>query len=139
MDHDEPALHNASIGAGQFYTGCAQLFLKSNGNLGPETTVAIPSDAYAKAGDPSVHFNIYENKNDQYKPPGPAIANLVPFSNIAMGDTATSQSTQTQGLEPPACICENANWCGFEVPDYKDQQGCWASSQACWNHHDMGT
>ena len=36
------ALHNAANNDPQFYTGCAQIFLTSTGNLGPEETVSIP-------------------------------------------------------------------------------------------------
>ncbi|KAJ8107866.1 hypothetical protein OPT61_g8570 [Boeremia exigua] len=36
------ALHAANDNDPQFYTGCAQIFLESDGNLVPESTVSIP-------------------------------------------------------------------------------------------------
>jgi hypothetical protein len=35
---------------------------------------------------------------------------------------------QNKGLKPEGCILERDNWCGFEVPAYTDEQGCWAVS-----------
>lgn len=35
---------------------------------------------------------------------------------------------QNKGLKPEGCILERDNWCGFEVPSYTDEQGCWAVS-----------
>ena len=37
---------------------------------------------------------------------------------------------QTKGLKPEGCILERDNWCGFEVPSYTDEQGCWAVSSS---------
>jgi hypothetical protein len=125
------ALHNATNGGAQFYTGCAQVFLESSGNLVPESTVSIPG--YVKAGEDSVKFNIYNNKNSDYKIPGPPVAKLT--SSGAATDDA--QTTQTEGLRPDGAIIENANWFGTEVPDYSDETGCWASGEKCWNQLDV--
>ncbi|CAI6332511.1 unnamed protein product [Periconia digitata] len=120
------ALHNATNGDGQFYLGCGQIFVDSKGDLGPEkgSTVSIPG--YVKAGDPSVQFNIYNKKNDQYKVAGPPVAKLV------SGASSKSETTQTEGLKPEGCILENGNWCGKEVSSYSDEKGCWASGEECW-------
>lgn len=119
------ALHNAAKGDPQFYTGCAQIFLESSGNLTPESTVSIPG--YVKAGEESVSFNIYYNPdNKPYPVPGPAVAKLE-------AGAATTQKTQNEGVKPAGCILENANWCGYEVPSYTDEAGCWASAQNCWD------
>jgi hypothetical protein len=118
------ALHSASGGDPQVYTGCAQIFLESSGNLSPESTVAIPG--HMKYGEPSTSFNIYINKNAEYRLPGPKVAKLIAKS----GDPSTS--TQTEGLKPEGCLVENANWCGKEVPSYSDEKGCWAASKECW-------
>ncbi|KAF2645356.1 hypothetical protein P280DRAFT_513266 [Massarina eburnea CBS 473.64] len=123
------ALHNATNGDGQFYTGCGQIFVDSKGDLGPESTVSIPG--YVKAGDPSVMFNIYNNKNTDYKVPGPAVAKLVSGGSAKAG-ASSGQATQTEGLRPAGCILENANWCGKEVASYTDEKGCWASGEDCW-------
>ncbi|KAF1955663.1 hypothetical protein CC80DRAFT_473417 [Byssothecium circinans] len=122
------ALHNATGGDGQFYTGCGQIFVDSKGDLGPESTVSIPG--YVKAGEPSVMFNIYNKKNAQYKVPGPAVAKLVSTASIAAASSGSG--SQTEGLKPEGCVLENANWCGKEVASYTDEKGCWASGEDCW-------
>jgi len=125
------ALHNATKGGAQFYTGCAQIYLESSGNLVPESTVSIPG--YVKAGEDSVKFNIYMNDNAKYKVPGPAVAKLVASSGPANAGGATAQ---TEGLRPQDAIIENANWFGKEVPSYTDETGCWASGTKCWDQLD---
>lgn len=125
------ALHNATNGGAQFYTGCAQLFLESTGNLVPEETVSIPG--YVKDGEDSVKFNIYDNKNAEYKVPGPAVAKLSASGAQTASDAVTAQ---TEGLRPEGCIQENANWCGKEVPSYTTESGCWAAGENCWKQAD---
>jgi hypothetical protein len=119
------ALHAANAGDPQPYTGCAQIFLESNGNLGPESTVSIPG--HMKAGEPSTSFDIYNTDNAKYTMPGPAVAKLV-----AKAGSASTSSSQSQGLKPEGCLVENANWCGKEVSSYSDESGCWAASEDCW-------
>jgi hypothetical protein len=119
------ALHAANVDDPQPYTGCAQIFLESSGNLVPESTVSIPG--YMKYGTPSTHFDIYNTDGSEYIIPGPPVAKLAP-----KGVQAAS-TTQTDGKEPEGCIMENANWCGKEVPDYSDETGCWASQEDCWS------
>lgn len=120
------ALHAANSGDPQFYTGCAQIFLESSGNLGPVETVSIPG--YVKYGQPATSFDIYNTDNAKYTLPGPPVAQLT--ARTATGDTA--KTSQTEGLKPEGCILENANWCGKEVPDYSDEKGCWAAGENCW-------
>ena len=124
------ALHNASEGAAQFYTGCAQIFLESTGDLVPESTVAIPGPEYVSAGQSSVHFNIYVGKNAEYQVPGPAVANFTHASASVL--SSTSQKTQDEGLVPAGCVAQNANWCAKEVASYSDEQGCWDANTDCW-------
>ncbi|CBX93965.1 hypothetical protein LEMA_P036390.1 [Plenodomus lingam JN3] len=121
------ALHAANAGDPQFYTGCAQIFLQSSGNLVPESTVSIPG--YVKYGQPATDFDIYNTDNAKYTLPGPPIAKLVP-GGTQMGNEA--QMAQTEGLKPSGCLVENANWCGVEVSSYSDEKGCWASAEECW-------
>lgn len=123
------ALHAASDGDPQTYTGCAQIFLESSGNLGPESTVSIPG--HMKYGEPSTSWNIYTQNNDNYPVPGPKVAKLVAKSESA----GTASSSQSEGLKPEGCILENGNWCGKEVPDYSSQTGCWAAVDNCWAQH----
>ncbi|OAG09726.1 uncharacterized protein CC84DRAFT_1202378 [Paraphaeosphaeria sporulosa] len=122
------ALHNATNGQAQFYTGCAQIFLESTGSLVPESTVAIPGPDYVSAGQSSVKFNIYVGKNAEYQVPGPAVANFTQNVNLA----SDAQLQQTEGLVPSSCIAQSANWCGKEVASYSDETGCWASGEDCW-------
>jgi hypothetical protein len=119
------ALHAAEAGDPQIYTGCAQIFIESSGNLGPESTVSIPG--HMKYGQPSTNFNIYNSDLSTYQLPGPAVAKLV-----AKSDSASISSTLIQGLKPEGCIVENANWCGQEVPKYSDEKGCWTANEDCW-------
>jgi hypothetical protein len=121
------ALHAADKDDPQTYTGCAQIFLESSGNLGPESTVSIPG--YMKYGQPSTSWNIYTMDNSKYPVPGPAVAKLVAKSNSAK----TASTSQTDGVKPEGCIVENANWCGKEVPSYSDETGCWAASENCYS------
>lgn len=37
---------------------------------------------------------------------------------------------QAIGLKPAGCILVRDNWCGFEVPSYTGEEGCWAVSSA---------
>lgn len=122
------ALHNATDGQAQFYTGCAQIFLESTGSLIPESTVTIPGPDYVSAGQSSVQFNIYVGKNAEYQVPGPAVANFTHNTNLA----SDAQLQQTEGLVPSSCIAQSSNWCGKEVASYTDETGCWASGEDCW-------
>ncbi|RAR10357.1 glycoside hydrolase family 61 protein [Stemphylium lycopersici] len=124
------ALHAANDNDPQFYTGCAQIFLESTGNLVPESTVSIPG--YVDYGQPSTDFNIYNNPGSEYVVPGPKIAALTPG-----GASKASTASQTDGLKPEGCIMENANWCGKEVSSYSTEKGCWASATECWDQSDV--
>lgn len=44
---------------------------------------------------------------------------------------------QNKGLKPEGCILVRDNWCGFEVPSYTDEDGCWASAKNCWDQADV--
>ncbi|KAJ4334303.1 hypothetical protein N0V87_006955 [Didymella glomerata] len=121
------ALHAANDNDPQFYTGCAQIFLKSDGNLVPESTVSIPG--YVDYGQPSTSFDIYNKDASTYELPGPKLAKLT--ANAAQ-TASTGQTTQTEGQKPAGCLAENANWCGKEVSDYTTEKGCWASAEECW-------
>lgn len=123
------ALHAAKDGDPQFYTGCAQIFLESSGNLVPESTVSIPG--YVKYNEPSTDFDIYNKPASEYVVPGPKVAKLT-----AGGVSKASSTVQTHGLKPEGCIVENANWCGKEVASYTTEKGCWASAEDCWAQSD---
>ncbi len=123
------ALHAAKDGDPQIYTGCAQMFLESSGNLVPASTVSIPG--YITYNQPSTNFDIYNKPASEYVVPGPEVAKLT------AGGTQKASTTQTKGLTPEGCILENANWCGKEVPSYTTEKGCWASAEDCWSQADV--
>jgi len=128
------ALHAADKGDPQFYTGCAQIFLKSSGNAKPSKTVSIPG--FVDKDTPGLTFNIWETPMAlPYPIPGPEVAELVGTDSVS----ANTVQTQTEGETPSgdACILENANWCGKEVPSYSDEAGCWASQSNCWDQGDV--
>lgn len=119
------ALH--ITGGPQFYAGCAQVFLESDGDLGPAETVSIPG--YVQKSDPGAAWNIYYGMdNNDYPVPGPAVAQLK--SGVAKSSISASQA---EGQKPEGCILENGNFCAFEVPDYDTENECWAAQQNCWD------
>ncbi|CAO2654799.1 Nn.00g115320.m01.CDS01 [Neocucurbitaria sp. VM-36] len=122
------ALHAANSGDPQFYTGCAQIFLESSGNLVPEETVSIPG--YVKYNQPATSFDIYNTDNAKYTVPGPSVAKLTAKGTQSGSEAQTSQ---TEGQKPEGCLVENANWCGYEVPSYSSESGCWAASEDCYS------
>jgi hypothetical protein len=128
------ALHAANSGDPQFYAGCAQIFVEGNGDLVPEETVSIPG--YVEVSEPALSFDIYNRDNSEYTVPGPKVATLSSSSSAA-GTNGQAQTSQTKGLRPEGCICENGNWCGKEVSSYSDEKGCWASAEECWNQGEV--
>jgi hypothetical protein len=110
-------LHNVpSMNQPQYYLGCGQLFVQSNGTLAPTSTVTIPG--HVKLGDPADSFNIYDNPLKlPYPMPGPSVA-------VLQSSTATSPKTQPDGAKPAGCILESGNFCAIEVPSYSDAAGC---------------
>ncbi|KAF2083575.1 lytic polysaccharide monooxygenase, partial [Saccharata proteae CBS 121410] len=115
----------------QFYTGCAQIYLKSDGTKLPQSTVSIPG--YVQADDSSVTFNVYDKPlHLPYDTPGPAVANL-----IESGQTGATigQGSQSEGTLPAKCVMENGGWCGYEVAAYDNMTGCYAAAQDCWNQN----
>ena len=122
------ALHAAGDGNPQFYTGCAQVFIKDGGDLVPNHTVRIPG--YVAPTDKSVDLNIWGRMELPYVKPGPQVATLKHGS-------PTTQRELKQGLRPEGCIAINGDWCGFEVPSYTTEHGCWEASKDCWRQADL--
>jgi hypothetical protein len=139
------ALQQADKGDPQFYAGCAQLFV-SGAESGPRT-LDIPADkkvsipGHVNANDGGLAYNIYSQPLAlPYPIPGPqawiptaAAAGTAggKFANGG-GSAAVPQQQQTQGAVPAGCLLKNANWCGFEVASYSDEDGCWAAGEACF-------
>ena len=95
------SLHKAELENLQIFVSCAQIFLRSTGNLVPTATVSIPGIPY----------------------PEPPIAALIPSSI-----NFSSIKTQSEGIKPSNCIYESGNWCGIDVPSYSNQTSCWKVS-----------
>ncbi|KAI1881224.1 hypothetical protein JX265_000050 [Neoarthrinium moseri] len=130
------ALHNADKGDPQFYTGCAQVQVQG-GNSGTldvpaEYSVSIPG--YVKYGDASVSFNIYPPVFP-YPMPGPDVY-TVPSSGASassLSDTSSMKALGGATLIPSDCLIKEGNWCGVEIADYSNEDGCWNASEECYN------
>jgi hypothetical protein len=68
--------------------------------------------------------------NTGSKKPKPVPANVCKSKNKKKRASKKKRAmlVQTKGLKPEGCILERDNWCGFEVPSYTDEDGCWAVS-----------
>lgn len=116
------ALHNAHANDAQFYTGCAQVHIESNGGLVPESTLSIPG--HMKGDEPALTMNIWDKPMPPFQMPGPKLTKLV---------EGTSKSTKSKPLFDKECILINANFCAVEVPEFSNEATCWDSSKNCWD------
>ncbi len=127
------ALQEANKDDPQFYVGCAQVFVQSSNtgvlNVPADRSVSIPGHVHAS--EAGLTFNIY-TPSFPYPVPGPKVFAVPPPKNGEVDTTGPSVPKQTQGIIPSHYIVKNANWIGVEVPDYKDERGCWAASENCW-------
>lgn len=125
----------------QFYIGCAQVFLETavTGDLAIPSDQSVSIPGYLQPDDPSVTYNIY--KDEEYadpKKPYPMMgpAPFIPSLPLAKAKSAKVK-VQTDGGIPDSCLLVNGNWCGVEVPAYKDDlHGCWAAVKNCWAQAD---
>ncbi|OTB20065.1 glycoside hydrolase family 61 protein [Daldinia sp. EC12] len=131
------ALHQADKGDPQFYTGCAQVFIKSEKtaplNVPAEYSVSIPG--YVEAGQPAVTFNIYQPKFP-YPMPGPKVykpAESKKAAAFTLASTSSKTQKQTEGEIPSDYLIKNANWVGVEVSSYSTEDGCWKASEECYS------
>ncbi|KAF7596950.1 hypothetical protein BBP40_011316 [Aspergillus hancockii] len=126
------ALHNSAFADPldpQFFVNCAQIFVQGGGSAKPET-VNIGEGTYT-LDTPGLKYNIYAKPLQlPYPIPGPAVYQ---GKSVAERSVEKRETAQTKGLKPAGCILQRDNWCGFEVPEYSDENGCWASSQKCWD------
>ncbi|KAL2813485.1 glycosyl hydrolase family 61-domain-containing protein [Aspergillus cavernicola] len=117
----------------QFYVGCAQVFVDGDSDGDVPEGVVIDAGTY-DVSMPALVFNIYaEPLALPYPSYGPAI--YTPVSSRSGGDGV--EVVQAKGLQPAGCILVRDDWCGFEVPSYSDQDGCWASAEECWDQADV--
>ncbi|MCJ1271945.1 hypothetical protein MMC22_011850 [Lobaria immixta] len=111
----------------QFYVGCAQIFLTSNGAAKPKDTVSIPG--YVSFKDPAMTYHIWETplKPFQWFGAAPYIGGDGSKRDLHV------RATQTEGLPSKNCLIPNDNWCGTQLPSSSDEGSCWATSQNCFN------
>ena len=118
----------------QFYVGCAQIFLSSNGSSVPSSsdTVSIPGYISMESNAAALTYNIYdEHLKLPYPMFGPPVYTSSPTGSMKTNSKAVL--VQTEGLEPSNCILVNDNWCGVELASYSDEAGCWNASTNCWS------
>jgi hypothetical protein len=95
----------------QFYIGCAQIFLQSNGSAVPSNDFTVSIPGYVNAEDASVNFDIY-NPAWPYPMLGPTpyvegVCNASGWVNASTDGVATMG--QEEGLVPAGCVVENGN------------------------------
>ena len=121
------ALHNIAVkNQPEYYLGCAQVHLSSSGSSGPDSTVSIPG--YTSMQDSANQYNAFDKPLKPFTVPGPKVYKSS-SNNQYFSKSMTKQST---GLKPDDCILTNANWCGKEIPDFSDEEGCWKADKDCW-------
>ncbi|KAL4921362.1 glycosyl hydrolase family 61-domain-containing protein [Aspergillus aurantiobrunneus] len=113
----------------QFYVGCAQVFVHGGEDGDVPQGVVIDRTTY-DLGMEGLTYDIYAGQLAlPYPRFGPEVYR--PGSSSARG--AGGEVVQKKGFEPEGCVVVRDDWCGFEVPSYSDEQGCWASSANCWD------
>ncbi|KAI9842201.1 MAG: hypothetical protein M1837_007414 [Sclerophora amabilis] len=115
----------------QFYTGCAQIYLQSNGTAKPTDTVSIPG--YVKAGEEAMTYNVWDQPlklpYPMYGPPAYKGSDSDVVSDV-------EQEPQNEGFKEPNTVLESGNWCATELEKYSDEKGCWDTGKKCWNQND---
>lgn len=112
----------------QFYVGCAQVFLEGSEDGAVPKGITIDKDTY-DLGIKGLTYNLYSEPLElPYPSFGPAVYKPDANAKAASAARASSgkQAVQKKGLEPEGCILVRDDWCGFEVPSYSDEEGCWA-------------
>lgn len=105
----------------QFYPGCAQIFLTSDGTAQPKDTVSIPG--YVSFKDPAMTYHVWETplKPFQWYGATPYVSGSGSKRNVHVRTTATQQ----EGLPPNGCLIPNDNWCGTTLPSCSDEGSCY--------------
>lgn len=117
------ALHNAKDHDPQYYVSCAQVYIQSSGDLIPDGTHTASIPGYCSIDDKANSWNAYIGQDPKtYIPPGPAPVQLV------SGGSSNNNAPMPDGGKPEGCVLDYGGWCGIEVKQYKDQDGCWAVS-----------
>lgn len=124
------ALHHAYRGSPEFYTSCAQIYIRD----GAQGELHIPKDyeatipGHINAKTPGVDFDIYKEPMAPYEMPGPKV--YVP--TVSKARIVAGKSRQQVGVIPQDCILKNANWCGKAIAPYSGEDACWKGASACW-------
>lgn len=115
----------------QFYVGCAQIFLTSNGAAKPKDTVSIPG--YVSFNDPAMTYHVWDTplKPFQWFGATPYVSGSASKRDLHVRDTQTQQ----EGLPSKDCLIPNDNWCGTKLPTCSDEGSCWkvCSDLPCTN------
>jgi len=126
----------------QFYVSCAQLYIESGDDA---EALSVPDESQAtipghlRPDEKGLTFNMYDEPLElPYVVPGPK-----PFFPKPRQTTTSmpkskskSQAADIPGTVPANCLLKNANWCGFEVPSYTTETGCWAAVENCYKQTD---
>ena len=110
----------------QFYVGCAQIFLTSNGSATPKNTVSIPG--YVSMNDTAMTYHVWDN---QLKLPFPWYGAIPYVSGAGLKHNHHQKITQKEGQEPANCLIRNNNWCGTQLPSSSDEDSCYKNSEIC--------
>ncbi|KAK0718082.1 glycosyl hydrolase family 61-domain-containing protein [Lasiosphaeria miniovina] len=123
----------------QVFVGCAQLFVQGSSSASASTSSEIPTVAipgHLHASDPGLTLNIYQQPLKlPYIVAGPPawIPPTTKSANIKQQNTASSTPSDAV---PASCLLKNGNWCGYELPAYTTETGCWDSAANCWAQAD---
>lgn len=122
------ALHEAdkSPPDPQFYVGCAQIFLDTNGDSGPAPEAVTSIPGYVKESDPSVTFSIYSPRWPYQMAGPPVYTTGIPMQQINSANSA-------KYALPKNAVAVNGNWVGTEQEAYSTESGCWGASNNCYN------
>ncbi|KAK3398559.1 glycosyl hydrolase family 61-domain-containing protein [Sordaria brevicollis] len=118
----------------QFYANCVQVYLQgsSTGSLSIPKDKEVSIPGHVHPSDKGLNFNMYEMKGAlPYIIPGPGLFRPTISGNVN-SKAALTTPKNFPGAVPDNCILKNANWCGFEVPSYTNEDGCWAAADDCW-------
>jgi hypothetical protein len=120
-------LHNK--GKPQYFIGCAQIFVESNGSDLPSSDQTVSIPGYASREDGIFDVNLWSGPRlRQFPFQGPDV--FVPDANSPKVDAPV----QKEGFCPADTVVVNANWCGPRLDLPKEgisTSNCWAVSILC--------
>lgn len=100
--HEIIALHLAdSLNGAEFYPSCSQFTIGGSNTGSPNVTASFPG-AY-KNTDPGIHINIWDQTDNAYPYPGPAIASFSGSSSSGSNTSSNSTSTSSSNNSSQRC------------------------------------